>query len=62
MEPQREKREGEMMRGEGVCLSACIRGVSRFSRSHVGRRLASVQVLESCTRASADHGSISRAG
>lgn len=45
-----------------VCPSACISGVSRFTRSHVEGRLAGVQVLESCIRASADHGSISRAG
>lgn len=44
-----------------ACVSACIRGVSRFNRSHVGT-LASVQVLESYIGASADHGSISRAG
>ena len=45
-----------------MCLSACIRGVSRFNRSHVGLDAESVQVLESYIRASADHGSISRAG
>lgn len=52
-----------MKRGEGGlaggCLPACITGVSRFSRFYVGW---SVQVLESRIRASADHGSISRAG
>lgn len=35
MERQREMREGGIH--VGVFVSACIRGVSRFNRSHVGR-------------------------
>lgn len=60
-----QARERELIQGihKGVCVSLCITGVSRFNRSHGGvGRLASVQVLESYIRASADHGSISGSG